>query len=173
MANGSSCSCSWQVDALVDFINVHEHPLLKGKSTTAATLTRWINQGKQLAEKEKARRDANDEKGRGSDDVSGSSIAPHIIAWYELMEDYLLMPKPTDQSGKFSRYAVLKHLTDLGIQLQKTDSPFIPGHRDITKAVQLERKVAIQEVQQKAKRPRNEEKTGDVVAGADSESSNK
>ena len=116
-----------QTTKLCEFLNQHEHDLLRGKTTTTQTLSGSINDLKKIAENEHIRRTEIETKGRGA--VETESIPKHVTLWYDLMQDYEEQygKKAAEKAKTNSRYALPDHIRALGIEIQKSDTAFLPG----------------------------------------------
>jgi hypothetical protein len=148
------------VEDIIKFLSVHQHDLLRGKSTTSETLNKWITECKKLADAEQARRDEIEAKGRGAQEIE--SIPRHITIWCDLMSDYEenygKKSANATKATSTSRYAIPDHIRALGIELQKSDSSFLPRHstKEQTRIGQKDREEAISRIREIKKRVASE-----------------
>ena len=109
---------------------------------------------KVVGTEELARRAEINEKGRGAEDVP--SLKKFISVWGDLMMDYEEThgAKATAAAKKNSRYALPDSVRALGIELQKSDTAFLPRHsvKEDKIAGQEEREAAIGRIREAKKR---------------------
>ena len=109
---------------------------------------------KVIGSKELARRAEINERGRGAEDAP--SLKRFISVWGDLMLDYEEThgAKAAAAAKKNSRYALPDSVRALGIELQKSDTAFLPRHsaKEDKIARQEEREAAIGRIREAKKR---------------------
>ena len=99
-----------------------ENPLLLDRTTSAETLTKWIDECVKASRDEIEREKCDAEKGRNSLE---ESIPTWLSAWVYLIKEF---DKGKDTEVKTTRYnRVPDHLVGTGVALIHCDSSFLPG----------------------------------------------
>jgi hypothetical protein len=143
--------------AFTDFLNKSQHELLVGRQTNPDCVGNWVKDLRQVGVEELARRAEINEKGRGAEDAS--SLKKYVTVWGDLMRDWeeahgAKAIAAAKKAAAASRYALPDHVRALGIELQKSDTSFVPRHsaREEKSAGQEERDSAIGRLKESKKR---------------------